>query len=202
MTPMTRSDKQAPRRGFTIVELLVVISIMAVLATLATGAALKSIQQSRRKRVDMTAKSLEAALMGYRALKGEWPYAFNPSTMDKPCNELKKTSAYARTVTFGKYSHPAHEGCTGREGRFEASDNHLLFKEVFAEVKRGRALLDTSSILTSVKDGGRMTVREALERNKGEIPVGYVNPDNQKDFRFFRVQYNFDTDAITVGKDD
>ena len=198
---MIRSDKQAQRRGFTIVELLVVISIMAVLATLATGAALKSIKQSRSKRVDMTAKSLEAALMNYRALKGKWPYAFNPSNMDEPCSELKKTSAYARTVTYGKYSHPEH-GCREREGRFEASDNHLIFKEVFEEVKKGRALLDTSSILTSVKDGGRMTVREALERNKGEIPVGYVNPDNQKDFRFFKVQYNFDTDAITVGKDD
>ena len=194
--------KKISRRGFTIVELLVVISIMAVVATLATGAVLKSVRQSRVKRIDMTQKSLETALMSYRSLNGEWPYKFNPSTMDKPCNELKKTSAYARTVTFGKYSHPAHDKCTGREGRFEASDNHLLFKEVFAEVKRGRALLDTSSILTSVKDGGRMTVREALERNKGEIPVGYVNPDNQKDFRFFRVQYNFETDSITVGKDD
>lgn len=199
---MTRSDKQAPRRGFTIVELLVVISIMAVLATLATGAALKSIQQSRRKRVDMTAKSLEAALMNYRALKGEWPDAINLSNMDDPCAERKKSSAYARTLTYGKYSHPDHDGCSGRKGRFEASDNHLVFKEVFAEVKRGRALLDTSSILTSVKGDGRMTVREALERNKGEIPVGYVNPDNQREFKFFRVQYNFDTDAITVGKDD
>ncbi|HRR34605.1 MAG TPA: type II secretion system protein [Kiritimatiellia bacterium] len=201
---MTRSQKQAQRRGFTIVELLVVISIMAVLATLATGAAIKSIRQSRNKRVEMTAKSLEAALMGYRALKGGWPEdVFNPSVIDEVCSELKESSAYARTVTYGEHSH-SHGGsyCSRSAGRFKAKDNHRIFKEVFAEVKRGRALLDTSSILTSVTGGGRMTVREALDQNKGEIPVGYVNPDNQGEFKFFKVQYNFDTDSVTVGKDD
>ena len=40
------------RRGFTILELLVVISIMAIIATLATGAAIKAVKQSRNKRID------------------------------------------------------------------------------------------------------------------------------------------------------
>ncbi len=201
---MTRSPKQARQSGFTIIELLVVISIMAVIATLATGAALKSIQQSRKKRVNITAKALEAALVNYRALKDEWPYPFKASagTMDPVCDKYKKTAGFARTVTFGKYSHDEHGCGEKRKGRYEASENHRVFKEVFEEVKKGRALIDTSSILTRVKDGGRMTVREALERNKTEIPVGYLNPENQNEFIFFKVQYNFDTDSISVGKDE
>ncbi|MBV5332608.1 prepilin-type N-terminal cleavage/methylation domain-containing protein, partial [bacterium] len=55
-------DRGMSRRGFTIIELLVVISIMAVLATLVTGAALKAIKQGRNKRIDATCKALEIAL--------------------------------------------------------------------------------------------------------------------------------------------
>lgn len=49
---MKTSAKKITRRGFTIVELLVVISIMAIIATLATGAVLKSVRQSRIRRAD------------------------------------------------------------------------------------------------------------------------------------------------------
>lgn len=62
------------RRGFTILELLIVISIMAMLATLATGAALKAIKQSRTKRISATITALEMALMNYRAQENKWPF--------------------------------------------------------------------------------------------------------------------------------
>lgn len=175
----TMTNKSA-RRGFTIVELLVVISIMAVVATLSTGAVLKSVRQSRIKRVDMTAKSLESAVMSYRALNGEWPYKFDkPDRFDN--YEQKQLADFAEVQTL------------------EGKDNAKVFKKVFEEVKNGRALLDTSSILTRVS-GGRMTVREAIARGEEDIPVGYPKPDDQKQFVFFKVTYNFQTDMVTVEK--
>ncbi len=177
---MKTLTKKITRRGFTIVELLVVISIMAVIATLATGAVLKSVRQSRRKRVDMTAKSLESAVMSYRSLNGEWPYKFDqPDPVGAGVKKDKSDFAEVKT--------------------FKDKENAKVFKKIFEEVKNGRAMLDTSSILTSVS-GGRMTVREALERGVTDIPVGYANPDDQKVFVFFKVVYNFQTDMVTVEK--
>ena len=161
--------KKISRRGFTIVELLVVISIMAVVATLATGAVLKSVRQSRVKRIDMTQKSLETALMSYRSLNGEWPYKFDdPDTVGAGVD--KNAADFAEKQSF-----------TGKE-------NAKVFKKVFEEVKKGRA------------SSGRMTVREALERGESDVPVGYPNPENQSEFKFFKVVYYFATDMLTVEK--
>ncbi len=175
---MKRSTKKITRRGFTIVELLVVISIMAIIATLATGAVLRSMRQSRVRRVEMMAKSLEAAIMSYRSLTGEWP-----------CNFGTPDPVRAGVRRDG----PEH----AEVKTFEGKENARVFKKIFEEVKKGRPLLDTSSLLTSVR-GRRMTVREALERSETEIPVGYANPENQQQFVFFKVVYNFQTDMITV----
>ena len=70
----TLQKRTVKRRGFTIIELLVVISIIAVIATFAIGAAMKSMQQSRRKRVSATIKVLEMALMSYRAQENKWTF--------------------------------------------------------------------------------------------------------------------------------
>lgn len=175
---MKRSAKKITRRGFTIVELLVVISIMAVVATLATGAVLKSVRQSRVRRVEMMAKSLESAIMSYRSLTGEWPCDFG--TPDSVGASVRRDGPeFAETKTF------------------KDRENAEVFRKIFGEVKKGRPLLDTSSLLTNV-NGRRMTVREALERGATDIPVGYANPENQQQFVFFRVVYNFQTDMITV----
>lgn len=72
-------NSEMTRRGFTILELLVVISIMAVVATLATGAALKAVKQSRNKRADATCKAIEIALMNYRAQENAWPVTLKPT---------------------------------------------------------------------------------------------------------------------------
>ena len=163
--PMTHIKK---RFGFTIVELLVVISIIAVIATLSTGAAIKSIQQARSKRIEATKHSLKLALSNYYAMHGEWPCEFNnPDSGDK---------------TFQTF--------TGKK-------NAEVFKQVFMDVLKKRALIDTSTIFTSMPQG-RMTVKQALERGMTDIPVGYPDPKNTDKFRYFKIRYNFLTDSINV----
>lgn len=178
---MKEVTKKITRRGFTIVELLVVISIMAVIATLATGAVLKSVRQSRVKRMDMMAKSLESAIMSYRALTGEWP--FTVGAPDPVGSDVKQYGPeFAETRTFA------------------GKKNAEVFENIFKEVKEGRPLLDTSSLLTST-GRGRMSVREALDRGEKNIAVGYPDPNDQRQFCYFKVIYNFQTDMVTVEKE-
>jgi len=61
------------RRGFTLVEMMMVMVVMALIATLATGAAMKSIRQAKEQRINTTRGTLEMALMNYRAYEGNWP---------------------------------------------------------------------------------------------------------------------------------
>lgn len=76
------------RKGFTLVELMMVMVVMAILATLATGAALKSIRQAKEQRINATCVALGQALVNYRAAEQRWPVA------------LESTDANSTTVTF------------------------------------------------------------------------------------------------------
>lgn len=67
------------RKGFTLVELMMVMVVMAIIATLATGAALKSIKQAKEQRIRATCTALEMALTDYRAQEERWPLALEPS---------------------------------------------------------------------------------------------------------------------------
>ena len=62
-------------KGFTLVELMMVMVVMAIIASLATGAAMKSIRQGKEKRIDATCVALGMALTNYRAAEQRWPVA-------------------------------------------------------------------------------------------------------------------------------
>jgi prepilin-type N-terminal cleavage/methylation domain-containing protein len=66
------------RKGFTLVELMMVMVVMAIIATLATGAAMKSIKQAKEKRIDATCVGLMQALTNYRAAEQCWPVGLEP----------------------------------------------------------------------------------------------------------------------------
>lgn len=168
-------DKTKKRHGFTVIELLIVISIMAVLATLATGAAMKAIKNSRKKRIVVTVQALENAVVSYRALHGEWPITFDD-------NE--------------------HDGKIDHQDVIKGTDNAEVFKPILNDVQNNKALLDTSALLTRVH-GGRMTVRQALEKSgsNADIPLGYVDPDSGE-FKFFKVVFDFRTESVTIEEAD
>jgi len=91
-----RMKKTNRRYGFTIIELLVVVSIMAVIATLATGAAMKTLKQTREKRISATIKALEAGLVNYRALNGEWPFKIADTTSNDTFITIKNEDAFEK----------------------------------------------------------------------------------------------------------
>lgn len=168
-----QSNKLMTRRGFTLIELMMVISIMAVIATLATGAAVKSIKQSRSRRVDATIKVLEMALMNYRAQENEWPF------------------------TLGDLQHVFPKDGTGDYYSAEGEKNAVVFTKLLAS--KSPVYLDGSALLTAVK--GRMTVKKAIENGAGfSIPIGYPDPDSPATFKYFTVKYFTSTDRVTVSK--
>lgn len=68
--------------GFTILELLIVISIMALLATLAIGAAQKAKISARKKNIAATIQTLELAVGNYKANENRWPFDINSLQRD------------------------------------------------------------------------------------------------------------------------
>jgi len=160
------------RSGFTILELLVVISIMAVVATLATGAVLKAVKQSREKRVDTTIKTLEMALMNFRARENRWPVTLAPA-------KSADTSVW-----------------------FHGVDNAEVFKDLYAGGSdKATTYLDASALLVSTKQG-RKTLREALTLHMNDMSIGYPLPSNPNIFCCYCIEFNLITDSVRVHRQD
>ncbi len=64
------------RRGFTLVEMLVVIAIIGILAGLITGAAVMARNRARRATIKMEISQLEMAVESFRQKYGEYPPDF------------------------------------------------------------------------------------------------------------------------------
>ena len=63
------------RRGFTIVEMLMVVGILSVLLTIVTTAAVSSMRSSRAKRTEAMRQLIVNGIATYYAQKGQWPSA-------------------------------------------------------------------------------------------------------------------------------
>ena len=70
---MHRFPKTAPRAGFTLVELLVVISIIAVLMALILGAAQSTTQNAKRTEAQNTCKQIVTAVNAYYTDYAKFP---------------------------------------------------------------------------------------------------------------------------------
>jgi len=172
-----------PKKGFSLVELLLVIAVIAVLATLTIGGVMKSIQSSREKHIDAMCNALRLALVNYRAQEGRWPCKLEPGT---------------------KNGSPMYSS-----GQFESEENRnrVIFtrennRDVFRPLiptkgaKKG-FYISPSEFLTKV--GGRvMSLREAVDQGASSPPLGYANPNKRSEFLYFGVEFNLATDSVKV----
>ena len=174
-------DPKKTRRGFTILELLVVISIMAVIATLVTGAAIKAIKQSRNKRVEATRKAREMALVNYRAQENEWPFK-----TDDGGGDLEKDT---QDVDARLWAHGA--------------DNLRVFKKLYenAGIAGKTVYIDASAVMVEA-GGRRMTLKAALDSGRSDARLGFPSPDDQSKFAYYCVCYNPATQSVSVHRQD
>lgn len=198
------------RRGFTIIELLTVVGIIAVLATIVVTASAGALRHARARRADAMRVSLEQAISAYYAQEGEWPDVIE------------------------RYADDANE----EVHTFSARDTDSIFQDVVGKAygksksARKSVLVDASALFVcdkrNIKNGEKGCFDKHGKRNEANycgdqhcingidftlaancngkyyIPFdrmvfGYAGPTYGKFCRFW-IKYNSKTDSVTVTK--
>lgn len=172
-------------RGFTIIELAMVVAILGILLGIITTAAASAIRQARARKAEACCKIVQAGLETYYAQKGEWPGG--------------EIAANSNDDTY-----------ILSEGEFQA-----MMRDLIKEYKSGNPCLDISGLFVSRYSGAPGTKNIGLDfatairgtkkdkngqrMSTGEMHFGY--PDvNHGYFRNFKVVYSIPTDQIKVMK--
>lgn len=120
------------RRGFTIIELVMVIAILGILLGIVTTAASGAIKQARTRKADACCKIVQAAFETYYAQKGEWPGNIESKlTGDKGNAEGKKYRSDSDVFVL------------------DPSDVDDMMRDILREYKNGNPCLDISGLFVS-----------------------------------------------------
>lgn len=120
------------KKGFTIVELLMVVGIIAVLMGIVTTAAASSIKASRRQKANALCTIVQTALATYREQKGRWP-------IDMPVSRANR------------------EGASGNSNSdvvvLNGTEVRACVKALVEETKKHNPMMDISGLFVSRQDG-------------------------------------------------
>jgi len=193
------------RKGFTIIELMMVIAIIGILLGIVVNAAQSSIKEARRHKASTVCRLVEQAFSTYYAQYGKWP---------------EPLGAMAASGSFG----------TENEYVLSRTEADAMMREVIKEVKNGNPLMNLSGLYVSSSNGEPRQERcprhsgnwqryapakgaigmdfiEALRGTKqhpkkmkvSQMHFGYPHP-RKGEFMPFRVVYNVQADTISVGQ--
>jgi len=190
------------KKGFTIVELLMVVGIIAILMGIVTTAASSSIKSSRAQKANALCAIVQAGLATYREQMGEWP-------VDLP-------NARTNNEGSGGKNDPDKIVLNGGEVR-------QCVKKLVDEAKKGNPMMDISGLFVSRQDGElngtgekgsqavkkatgldfmqaiRGTKRSQVKMKTAEMYFGYPDPETGNFLRF-KMVYSIPGDVITVSK--
>lgn len=178
--------RNAVRKGFTIVEMLMVLGIIAVLLGLVTSAATSAIKHARDHKASACQQIIQAGIASYRAQLGEWP------------GRLKSLSENGVPNNKRYYT-------------LETSEYDQVISEVVKESVNGNGtpLMDVNGLIVAPKSSNGswgIEFREAVKKQKkhgGKIKVSdmaFGYQDSSGHFHRFTITYNPDADNVTVSK--
>ena len=180
------------RKGFTIVEMLMVIGVLGILIGLVTTAASTAIRQARSKRTMAMLTILQSGLETFRAQQGEWPDALQSYAKDSGTAHRRTKVAYLSDDEAAK-----------------------VFQQLVKEsVKPGASpMLDVMGLMVARKGSVKydknsktqgldfsLAIVNSKHRKKillKDMAFGYMTKETGV-FRPFVVKYNYETDSATV----
>ncbi len=179
------------KKGFTIIELLMVVAILAVLLGIVTTAATASIRQARERRTQAMKQTLQNGIAAYRTRKDEWPGQLENWAKVPPSND--GTVGYLSTLPNGDYDKVVQVLIGMSAG-----------KSAVNRVMDPVGLLVMSSSTTDGKSGGR-DFREVVKKNNRhtktmsprEMTIVYQEKETGHAYRYV-IEYNTESDAVTV----
>jgi len=204
------------KKGFTIVELLMVIGVIAVLMGLVTSAALESIRASRQRKAEALCKLVEAGFSNYYAQYDKWPGSIG--------DKIASGSIGTRSNDEGTDGNSDTE-----EYVLTTSEMEDCLRAIIDETKKGNPVMDISGLFVCRGDqsiepqavscnctasnhkmyrargasgldfmsaihGTKHSQQKMSTRN---MHFGYPHPDSGR-FMPFRVIYSIPTDSFTV----
>ena len=185
------------KRGFTIVELMMVIGIMAVLATIVTTASTGAIREARGHKADAIVSMLQVGLNTYYAQKGEWPGDFG--------NKVNRGLTGNYRMASGDLDPDRYQLSSGE------TDN-LISELVRESVQGGNPLLDVTGLFVcrsgsvnekttgmDFMDAVRGTKRSKKKMKVSEMCFGYPDKETGR-FKRLTVVYSIPSDSITVSR--
>lgn len=184
------------KKGFTIVEMLMVIAILAVLTGLITTAATSAIRNARKNKADAAKTMIQAGIATYYAQNDYWP----PKS-----GELNKL---------------ARDGDTeGKTAVYLSEKEYDVVMSELAAISAGKnaasPVIDLTGLqvatksAASRKNGTGLEYREAVKQNRahgktislGDMVFGYAEPKTGY-FKRFVIKYNIAADSVEVLKQD
>ena len=161
------------KKGFTMIEMMLVIAVMAVLAALTIGGVMQMIKGTREKRINTMCETLRLGLITYRTQNGKWPTALDPD--DDGRTKVDNVS-------------------------FFGERNWKVFGPLIPtkDAKKEHGYISTAEYLTKPMGRGVMPLQKAIDEECSIMPLGYANPENTSNFRYFRVTFNLVTDTVHV----
>ena len=192
------------KRGFTLVELLMVIGVIVVLMGVVTTAASESIKASRKRRADALCSLVQAGMNAYYARYDEWPGSIGSKIANGNIGTRGNDEGAGGTSDSDQYE------LTGSEVR-------SCVKALVDETKNGNPVMDISGLFVSRNDGEmngknvkraagldfmsaiRGTRQSKVKMTTSEMFFGYPDPSTGYFLRF-KMVYSIPTDQFSVSK--
>lgn len=188
------------RRGFTIVELMMVIGIIGILLGIVTTAAASSIKQARTRKAASCCTVVEQGLAAFYAQKGYWPGSIGA--------RIRSGSLSARSNTEGVDNYTDSDKYV-----LDSSEIDSMIVDLINMSRQGNPCMDISGLFVSRSQGeaGSRSIgldfMEAIRGTKqskkkmkvAEMHFGYPESSHGY-FRRFKVVYSIPSDEMKVSQ--
>lgn len=175
------------RKGFTLVELMMVVAILAVLLGIVTTAATASIRQSRERQAQAMKQTLQNGIAAYKVRKDKWPGKLE-DWADRASN--KGTLGYLSNGDYDNVMHELLRASSGKSTKSRVMDPVGLAVIPTSGTDGRLNCMDYRSVTTKNN-------KHSKRMEPNEMTVVYPRKDTGKAYRYV-IEYNTESDEVSV----